>query len=183
MGRDTLWLQGDPAMTHASDATTASASLRQDALTAVANGRFAEAVASLTSLVRLIADDDTLWAALAAAHFGAGDIDRAITAAERAIEVMPVNVEAWSHLADAYAAAGLWEEALGAAQQQFELKPFLPDGLYKSAVAFVHLDEPEGAIRALEAALSQRRSLKGTLAADARFAALQDHPGFRQLLD
>jgi len=105
------------------------------------------AVGSLTALLRLLPQDDTLWAALAAAHLGAGDIAQAIQAGERAIEVMPVNVEAWSHLADAYAAAGQWEEALGAAQQQFELKPFRPEGLYTAAIAYMQLDDPQGALR------------------------------------
>lgn len=164
-------------MTHA-DATR----MRHDAQTALAEGRPAEAVTTLTTLVRLLPDDDTLWAALAAAHLRAGDVERAIQAGERAIEVMPVNVEAWSHLADAFAAAGHWEEALGAAQQQFELKPFVPEGLYKAAVAYVQLNEPEGAIRALEAAISQRRALRDTVATDARFATLKDHPGFQLLL-
>jgi tetratricopeptide (TPR) repeat protein len=166
-----------------SHAPETAARQHQDALAALAEGRYAEAIAELTRLVRLLPGDDELWASLAAAHLGAGTVDQAMQAGERAIELMPVNHLAWSHLADAYAAAGLWEEALGAAQQQFELKPFLPEGLYKAAVAYVQLDEPEGALRALEAALSQRSSLRGQLQQDPRFAPLHDHPGYRQLID
>jgi tetratricopeptide (TPR) repeat protein len=171
-------------MSHAPEAApTESARLCQEALTAAAEGRWADAEAQLTELVRLIPNDDGLWTTLATVHLGAGAVDKAMAAGERAIELMPVSHAAWSVLADAYAAAGLWEEALGAAQQQFELKPYLPEGLYKAAVAYVQLDEPEGAIRALEAALSQRRSLREQLIADDRFAALREQPGYRLLID
>jgi cytochrome c-type biogenesis protein CcmH/NrfG len=72
---------------------TESQRLRDQAQAAMADGRPADAVATLTGLVRLMPADDGLWAMLAAAQLAAGAVEAAITAGEKAIEVMPVNVE------------------------------------------------------------------------------------------
>jgi tetratricopeptide (TPR) repeat protein len=155
----------------------------RDAQAHLAAGRYADAADLLSRLVLLVPDNDVFWTDLGLARFGAGHCDEARQAGLKAIDLMSVSLPAWSLLADVFAAAGQWEEALSAAVQQFELSPVVPDGLYKAAVAHAHLDDSEGAIRALEAALSQRRDLRPRMAADPSFAAIRTTAGFRQLLD
>lgn len=166
------------------NAPTASiADLLRDAQAHLTASRFAEALGVLLKASDLAPDDDRVWTDLILAYQGQGEHEYAIRAGLKAIELMPVNHEAWQRLADVFAIVGAWEDALAAAQRQFELAPYLPDGLYKAAVAHVKLDDTQGALRALEAALSQQRSLRDRLLTDPAFDPIRELPGFRLLID
>lgn len=164
-------------------ATVSLADLLRDAQAHLAASRFADALALLTTASEQAPTDDRIWAELILAHQGQGDYEAAIQAGLKAIDLMPVNPDAWARLADVFALTGDWEDALAAAQRQFELAPARPDGLYKAAVAHVKLDDTQGAIRALEAALSQQRSLRDRLLTDPAFDPIREEPGFRLLID
>ena len=163
--------------------TTDATQWQEEAQRHMAAGDPVAAVGLLSRLVLLTPEADIAWTTLAEAHLAAGAAEAAVQAGLKAVDLMPVSLPAWTVLADALAAAGQWEDALTAAVQQFELFPVVPDGLYKAAVAHVQLDDALGAIRALEAALSQRRALRDRLRTDVRFDSIRDHAGFRLLLD
>jgi tetratricopeptide (TPR) repeat protein len=67
------------------------------------------------------ADNSQAWAVLGMAYDWNGDVEEAVEACLRSVELDPTNAEAYACLAEAYADARQWAEATEAAQMSIEL--------------------------------------------------------------
>jgi tetratricopeptide (TPR) repeat protein len=90
----------------------------------ILEGRIPEAIRRAGQAIEMTADareSAAAWAVLGMAHDWNGDIEEAIDACQRAVELDPTYAEGYAYLAEAYTDAGRWAEATQTAQTALQL--------------------------------------------------------------
>lgn len=139
-------------------------------------GRFQQAIDSQLQALELAPNDHRVWGRLAEAYFFLPDEDKAVEAYQRAADLADKNLEVndkdWRSrglLATYQAHLGLRELALDNADKAVEFSNGNAEALYFKAQVLVHLEQLEGAVKALRRAIEIDESYRGLVESDPFF--------------
>lgn len=90
-------------------------------LTALAQGKFPDALAAFADAVRIEPENDQGWMGMAVAHERSGGLDSAIEAIQHAIALKPTEPLHYTTLSRLYQKKGMKKEAEDAMARSFQL--------------------------------------------------------------
>jgi tetratricopeptide (TPR) repeat protein len=113
---------------------------------------FPEAAEMYRAAIEIDGDDPELFARLAQALSGSGDVEGETAALQRAIELKPDTPRQYEHVAHVLIERGQLTEADAVLTNAVRLAPPDPGVLHLRALLFIHLQRPDAALEAAEAA-------------------------------